>query len=230
MLPTCVNTGKMPVPPQTSHFTSPPTIVCVARPFSFHPPNGQLRLRLLNSSRSTVHSRLGSMIVTSPSAQSASVPLFNAAMRAGLMVISSIIFIAVHSFVVGGIVRVLVDAERSAPPSGPRERFRRFTVDRWVEGGRETWWPIFWIYNIAYGVAALIICVPMMLIALAILAVFLKEAPPAVATGGGGRRLGRRRAAGRRPAPPAAWARPAREQKERRKGKKREKLRRRTNK
>ena len=42
-------------------------------------------------------------------------------------------------------------------------------------------WPLFWIYNIAYGVAALIICVPMMLIALAILAVFLKEAPPAVA-------------------------------------------------
>src|SRR5438105_3569639 len=98
-----------------------------------------------------------------------------------LITVMSLVFIAVHSFVVGGIVRVLVDAERSAPPAGPRERFRRFTVDRWVEGGRETWWPIFWIYNIAYGVAALIICVPMMLIALAILAVFLKEAPPAVA-------------------------------------------------
>src|SRR5580765_7166248 len=54
------------------HFTSPPTIVITARPFTFHRSNGQLRLLLRNFFLSIVHSKSGSMIVTSASAPIAS--------------------------------------------------------------------------------------------------------------------------------------------------------------
>ena len=101
-----------------------------------------------------------------------------------LITVMGFVFIAVHSFVVGGMARILVDAERSAAPSGPRERFRRFNIDRWLEGGRETWWPIFWIYNIAYGVAALVVCIPIMLFSTIAIAAILREFPP-VAVGAG---------------------------------------------
>ena len=102
----------------------------------------------------------------------------------GLATVMGLVFIAVHSFVVGGIARIVVDADRSAAPSGPRERFRRFTMERWVEGGRETWWPIFWIYNIAYGVAALIVCIPMIVFSLIAIAALLNETAPVAIVAG----------------------------------------------
>ena len=72
------------------------------------------------------------------------------------------IFIAVHSFVEAGSARVYIDGERIAGPGpvAPRERFDVFSVDKWLSGGKTDWWSVFWIYNVAWGVASLIILLP----------------------------------------------------------------------
>src|SRR5204863_7147906 len=57
----------------------------------------------------------------------------------GVFLVLGALLIALHSFVVGGVASVLVDAERLAPPGAPRDRFRRSTFERRVEGGRNTW-------------------------------------------------------------------------------------------
>src|ERR1051326_8991203 len=49
-----------------SQTASPPTIVATARPLTRQPSKGVLRERLRKSAASMVHSRLGSMMVTSP--------------------------------------------------------------------------------------------------------------------------------------------------------------------
>ena len=101
-----------------------------------------------------------------------------------VVTVVAFVVMAVHSFVVGGLARVLVDAERTAAESGPRDRFRRFTVDRWLAGGRTMWWPVFWIYNLAYGLAALIICIPLMaMIALVTASILAESKGGAIATG-----------------------------------------------
>ena len=69
--------------------------------------------------------------------------------------------IAVHSFVEGGSARVYVEGERVAG-------FRAFTFDRFWAGGRKGWWPIFWIYNVAWSVG-LIIPLMVLLFTLALL-------------------------------------------------------------
>lgn len=76
------------------------------------------------------------------------------------------VFVAVHSFVESGSARVYVDAEamgsRVSVPS--RRELRAFTMDRWMAGGRQGWWRVFWIYNIAWSVASLIILVPVIIL------------------------------------------------------------------
>ena len=72
----------------------------------------------------------------------------------GLAMLILGVLIAVHSFVEAGSARVYVDGERVAG-------FRAFAVDRWLEGGRRGWWPVFWIYNLAWSVGALILLVPL---------------------------------------------------------------------
>lgn len=73
------------------------------------------------------------------------------------------IFTAIHSFVEAGSARVYADAERLAGPAlqGPRGRFRHFTTQRWVTGGKEGWWSVFWIYHLAWSLAAVILLVPL---------------------------------------------------------------------
>ena len=63
------------------------------------------------------------------------------------------VLIAVHSFVEAGSARVYIDGERVPG-------FRAFAFDRWLAGGREGWWPVFWIYNFAWSVGGLIVLVP----------------------------------------------------------------------
>ncbi|HEX2122882.1 MAG TPA: hypothetical protein VHL59_14720, partial [Thermoanaerobaculia bacterium] len=72
------------------------------------------------------------------------------------------VFIAIHSFVEAGSARVLVDAERLAGPAtgGARERFRVFSMERWLSGGKDGWWEVFWIYNIAWGLGGLVLLIP----------------------------------------------------------------------
>jgi hypothetical protein len=83
-----------------------------------------------------------------------------------LFLLALVIFgllIAVHSFVEAGSARVYIDGER-APG------FRAFAFDRWWAGGWRGWWPVFWIYNLAWSVAGLILLVPL---TITIVAMFL---------------------------------------------------------
>lgn len=84
-----------------------------------------------------------------------------------MMVVATIVLFvlcAIHSFVEAGSARVFVDAERNGtgdPRS--RESFRAFNMDRWLQGGRASWWTVFWIYNIVWGLGALILLLPLLL-------------------------------------------------------------------
>jgi hypothetical protein len=82
-----------------------------------------------------------------------------------LATVVMLLFVAVHSFVSAGVARVYVDAERATAvlPAPQRNQFRLFTGERWLRGGREGWWQVFWIYNIAWGVAGLILLIPLTL-------------------------------------------------------------------
>lgn len=96
------------------------------------------------------------------------------------------VMIALHSFFEAAAARVYVDAEALAQsvPSPSRAQLRAFTTERWMAGGKRSWWPVFWIYNIAWGVASMIILLP--LIALAAGLLLLRDSPPAMAVLGCG--------------------------------------------
>lgn len=89
-----------------------------------------------------------------------------------------------HSFVEAGSARVYVDGERLAGPelTGPRSRYRVFSVERWIAGGKDGWWTVFWMYNIAWGLAGLILLVP--LLPTFVLMLVFGEAPEAAAVTG----------------------------------------------
>ena len=96
------------------------------------------------------------------------------------------VLIAIHSFVEAGNARVFVDAEHAtrgvAAPG--RDAFRAFSMDRWLKGGRISWWSVFWIYNLVWGFGGLILLIPLLL---TILAMFAASEPgPRVAIGCGG--------------------------------------------
>lgn len=84
------------------------------------------------------------------------------------------ILIALHSFVEAGNAQVFVDAERAAA-------LRVFSMDRWMFGGKQSWWSIFWIYNVAWGLGGLIILIPLLLTMIGMLLV--NDAGPRVAVG-----------------------------------------------
>lgn len=93
-----------------------------------------------------------------------------------------IVFIAVHSFVQAGLAHIFGDAERAAgalPVS--RIRLRAFNIDRWLEGGWRSWWPVFLIYNIAWTFAGLVMLVP--LIVVVALMLLARQSGAAVAVG-----------------------------------------------
>jgi hypothetical protein len=96
----------------------------------------------------------------------------------------TLVFVAMHSFVEAGCARVFVDAERLGGPAteGPRSRFRLFSMDRWMAGGAAGWWTVFWIYNIAWGMAGLIFLIPLIPTAV-LMFVFREQAPMLIGTG-----------------------------------------------
>lgn len=105
-----------------------------------------------------------------------------------LFVLASVvllILLAIHAFVEAGSARVFVDAERnSAAVVRPRESFRTFNMDRWMQGGRASWWTVFWIYNIVWGVGGLIVLIPLLLTLGALFLVTETAGIVAVACGG----------------------------------------------
>ncbi len=96
-----------------------------------------------------------------------------------------IVFVALHSLVEAGSARVYVDAERVAGPAdaGPQSRFRVFSLDRWWAGARDGWWTVFWIYNLAWGLAGIILLIP--LAPTAIVTLMFGRENPGVALGVG---------------------------------------------
>jgi hypothetical protein len=74
-----------------------------------------------------------------------------------------LVLVALQSLVVAGCARVQVDGDRLAGPAvdGPRSRYRAFSVQRWWAGATEGWWTVFWIYNIAWTLAGLILLIPL---------------------------------------------------------------------
>lgn len=95
-----------------------------------------------------------------------------------------LLFVAVHAFVEAGCARVAVDGDRIAGPAteGPRSRYRVFSVQRWMTGGRDGWWTVFWIYNFAWGVAGLILLLP--LIPTAVVMLLARDTPAVQITTG----------------------------------------------
>jgi hypothetical protein len=96
-----------------------------------------------------------------------------------------ILLIAIHSFVEAGSARVFVDAERRATGAAPtRESFRTFNMDRWLQGGRTSWWTVFWIYNIVWGIGGLVLLIPLLMTLAALFMVSETGGRIAVACGG----------------------------------------------
>ncbi|HJT18473.1 MAG TPA: hypothetical protein VJ853_13835 [Thermoanaerobaculia bacterium] len=85
--------------------------------------------------------------------------------------------IALHAFVEAGNAQVFVDAERAGAG-------KVFSIDRWLYGGRSAWWSIFWIYNVAWGIAGLILLIPLLITMIGMLIV--NDAAPRVAVACGG--------------------------------------------
>jgi hypothetical protein len=103
-----------------------------------------------------------------------------------IITILLVVLVAIHSFVEAGNARIFVDAEHKAPKTMPvqREAYRVFSMDRWINGGRMSWWAVFWIYNAAWSVACLILLVPLLLTIVAML--LTQENSARVAFGCGG--------------------------------------------
>jgi hypothetical protein len=96
-----------------------------------------------------------------------------------------ILLVAIHSFVEAGCARVFVDAERNATDAvRTRESFSTFNMDRWLRGGRASWWTVFWIYNIVWGLGGLVLLIPLMMTIAALFMVSEAGGRVAVACGG----------------------------------------------
>lgn len=95
-----------------------------------------------------------------------------------------LVFIVIHSFVEAGCARVLSDADRVAGPEvvGPRTRYRVFSMERWMAGARAGWWPVFWIYNVVWAIAGLLMLIPL-LPTLAVVVLLRENEGVAVLTG-----------------------------------------------
>lgn len=93
-----------------------------------------------------------------------------------------LIMVAIHAFTSAGTTRILVDAERVGPDAVElrREQFEVFTLERWLDGAREAWLRLFWIYNATWGLYGLIILVPVLLFALSISAAIVAESTAAI--------------------------------------------------
>jgi hypothetical protein len=75
-----------------------------------------------------------------------------------------LVFVLVHSFVEAGCARIYVDGDRVAGPAmtGPRSRYRVFSMAKFWAGAVDGWWPVFWMYNVAWGIGGLIMLVPLL--------------------------------------------------------------------
>ena len=71
------------------------------------------------------------------------------------------LILAVRAFVEGGTTRILFDGDAAAETRGG---FAAFDVQRWFDGGKSAWWPIFLIYNIIGCFAVLGALLPLVVV------------------------------------------------------------------
>lgn len=91
---------------------------------------------------------------------------------AGLVLVLLTAFSMVHAFLEAGCARVYVDGDRAAgsEPRGPASRYRVFSMGKWWAGAVDGWWPVLWMYVIAWTTALTFILVPAVItLALALL-------------------------------------------------------------
>ncbi|MEA2569973.1 MAG: hypothetical protein QOI24_1974 [Acidobacteriota bacterium] len=85
---------------------------------------------------------------------------------AWLVVLATLVLgliLAVRSFVEAGTARIFFDGEAAETTTG---KFAAFDVQRWFDGGKQSWWPVFLIYNIVGCIALLVAIVPILLVAM----------------------------------------------------------------
>jgi hypothetical protein len=80
----------------------------------------------------------------------------------GVLFVVSGILLAIHCLVVAGSLRTYLEAERAAV-AGPIDRFYAFRLDAFWEAATDGFWRVFWIYNLAWGLAGVIATLPLML-------------------------------------------------------------------
>lgn len=73
------------------------------------------------------------------------------------------VMIVIHSLIVAGSARAYLDGERAAGASDAVERFNVFRGEAFWAAARHGFWRVFWIYNFGWGLAALIVSVPMLI-------------------------------------------------------------------
>lgn len=73
------------------------------------------------------------------------------------------VMIVIHALIVAGSLRVYLDAERAAGKSDAVEAYNVFRGESFWAAAKHGFWRVFWIYNIAWGIAALIVCVPVLI-------------------------------------------------------------------
>lgn len=93
--------------------------------------------------------------------------LSNAVIIAALFLVLTLILavaIAVHSFITGGVAGIFLDADRIAPrEQWTRRQLAAFRPDSWMRHGLQTWWKIFIIYNLTWGIWSVILLLPLLL-------------------------------------------------------------------
>ena len=95
-----------------------------------------------------------------------------------------VILVALHAFVRAGMIGVYVDGELAAGARMDRDAFKVFTPERWFGYGRKSWWNLFLIYQITWGLYGLVLLIPLIVIVAAVLLTIDTDAVAVVGIGG----------------------------------------------
>jgi hypothetical protein len=79
-----------------------------------------------------------------------------------ILLLLAVVMIFVHAFVIAGSVRVYLDGDRVAGDGNVVDRFAAYRWDTFWSAAQEGWWRVFMIYNGAWGLAGLVILLPVL--------------------------------------------------------------------
>ncbi len=82
-----------------------------------------------------------------------------------VLILVALVAMVIHSLIVAGSARVYLDAERA-----PGDAFEVFRGDSFWAAARHGFWRVFWIYNLAWSLALLLILIPVMFALIVLLA------------------------------------------------------------